>query len=308
MFAVGAKPLPAGLTMKPRVRGVRRATVALEVTERDRQILMCVGVHRYMSAAQLAVEFFPSVDYARRRLRSLYDAGLLAVTLTSSNKPNIVSLTPDGVREVAQVDFELAATLRPPGTLRAAGLAHHLGIVDCRLYLAALAAAGGPKLLRWSNAESFPVGQGGRQPQLMPDGLAELAVGNGTLRLAVEFDANTEPLDVLRRKVERYTQAIAGDDVHELWFAIDAGELRLRNIVGLCAQAGIGDATRVMPLAHIVARPVRQPLPRVGGRVVAVGHNTVSGSDRTSQPVQLVIDQRVSADRMADRTPARRGS
>lgn len=286
---------------------MRRTTIALEVTDRDRQILMCIGVHRYMAVAQLATQFFSSQDYCRRRVRVLFDAGLVAVTLAGSNKSNVVSLTPDGVREVAQVDPDLAATLRLPGTLRAAGLAHHLAIVDCRLYLAALAEAGGPPLIRWLNAEPVVVGRGTRHPKLLPDGLAELAIGGGVLRLAVEYDAGTESLDVLRRKAARYEQAVGAGDIDEIWFVVAHDGGRLHNIAALAAEAGIGPVTRVMPLAHVVARPVRQPLARVGGQGLVGDQSTVAAHRQNPTHVHSVAGCIDVADRMAGRTPAGRG-
>lgn len=291
--------------MNKRTRGIRRPSAALVLTERDRCLLSCTGVMRYMSASQIARAFFPSEDRCRKRLRQLYDAKLLAVTLAGSTTPNIVSLTPDGVRVVAETDPELAERLRLPGTLRAAGLAHHLGLVDVRLYLSALTKGGGPELLRWTNAETLRE-SAFELPKLVPDGLAELAVGDGRLVLAVEFDAGSEVLTTVRKKFERYVEAHRDDQVDEVWFVVDdRGGARVGNIAAVARDAGAGEFTRVMPLSHVTARPVRQPLARVGDRAWAEGPNTVHGSSHNSTHNQADARIGPAGDRRPDRRAVR---
>ena len=63
------------------------------LTQRDIRIMMLIGLCRYCSTDHIKVEFFPdaTICRCRRRLRQLYDAGYLQVTLTSSTKPNLYS-------------------------------------------------------------------------------------------------------------------------------------------------------------------------------------------------------------------------
>lgn len=256
---------------KDRQRGVRGKAHPLNLTERDRDLLVLVGSCRYLSTTQVAGELFPSADRCRRRLRQLYDAGLLRVTLAGSTVPNLLSLTSAGVGVVRERDPELAATLNLPGAIALSGVRHHLGIVDVRLYLTALAAMRGHRLRRWTGgggafARELDLPHFG----LTPDGLAELEVGGRSWRLAVEVDCGTETRRVLATKLAHYVAVFEAElDVGELWVLVDAGAARERLLHELVLAAGLGERTRLMPLQHCQARPVRPPL----GRAAGVGLN-----------------------------------
>jgi len=270
-----------------RRRGVRASARPVNLTERDRDILALVGRCRYLSSRQLASEFFPSSDRCRRRLRQLYDVGLVRVTLAGSTTPNLVSLTSKGVRAVAERDPELAARLQLPGAISLSGVRHHLGVADSRFYLAALCAARGDELQRWSN-NGGALGRELGLPRwgLEPDGLAELRVPGGLWRLAIEVDCGTETRRVLAGKFRRYAEVVEAELVlGELWVVVDAGETRLGLVSELLEGAGLAELTRVMPLPHCQARPVRPPL----RRLAQIGRNRPnSGREGTanSQPNQ----------------------
>ena len=243
----------------------------LNLTERDFDLLALVGSCRYLSTTQVASEFFPSTDRCRRRLRQLYDGGLLRVTLAGSTVPNLLSLTSAGVSVVGERDPELEARLRLPGAIALSGIRHHLGIVDVRLYLTALAAMRGHLLRRWTGgggafARDLDLPRFG----LTPDGLAELEVVGRSWRLAVEVDCGTETRRVLQAKLVRYAAVFEAElDLGELWVVVDAGAARERLLHELVLEAGLGERTRLMPLPHCQARPVRPPL----GRAAGVGLN-----------------------------------
>ena len=50
-------------------RARKRGTGPVVLTDRDIELLCLVGLCRYVSTNQLAREFFPSLDRARRRMR-----------------------------------------------------------------------------------------------------------------------------------------------------------------------------------------------------------------------------------------------
>jgi len=247
-------------------RGERAAGQPFILMERDRDVLLLIGIAGYLSTAQVARELFPSEDRARRRLRRLFDARLIAITVGSSTAPNLVSLTPPGRDLVLERHPELAGRVTLPGTIRLAGVAHHLAVVDARLYIAALGCSSGTPLLAWSNAHGDLVRQLGFPDYgLVPDGVAELAQGEVVFRVAVEVDRGTEGVSgALSAKLSRYREVLDERVVDELWLIVDAGAARVRTVADAVRQVGIGDAARVMERTHVVTRPVRPPPSRVG--------------------------------------------
>lgn len=274
--------------------------VATEVVDRDVQIMMFIGVMRYVTSRQVALEFFPSEDRANQRIRKLRDAKYIAVTIAGPHQPQILSLTAKGVQAVAEVDAGLAGRFRLPGTLRAAGLDHHFGIVGVRQYLAKLAGAKGQRVVCWSNAGGELHQEAGLEHlKLVPDALVDLGVGdNGDtmLRLAVEFDIGGEVLDVIRRKAARYVRALAEGLVDEVWFVAGGQQQRLANVAATLLRGGLGDGARLFPHAHVLARPVLDPPPMVGAQEWAVGPNSVCAHNRNIRSVQGKVHGRVSAD------------
>lgn len=262
--------------MKPRTNRVRCPTLAIELTERDGQILMFIGVARYVTSRQVALEFFPSEDRANQRIRKLRDARYIAVTIAGPHQPQVLSLTAKGVQVVAEVDAGLAERLRLPGTLRAAGLDHHFGIIDVRMYLAKLAAAKVQRVLCWSNAGGELHQEAGLSHlKLVPDALVDVEHRDGVLRLAVEFDSGGEVLDVILRKAARYARARDEGLVDEVWFVAGGQHQRLANVAAMLARGGVGDGARLFPHAHVLARPVADPPPMVGEQDWASGPNSM---------------------------------
>lgn len=291
--------------MVRRSRGRRRTTRAITLTDRDQVLLGCVALMRYLAADQLAREFFPSEDRCRRRLRQLFDANLLRVTLVGSTSPNIVSLTSDGLRLVAQANPSLAATLHLAGPIKASAIAHHLGIVDVRFYLAALTRTGGVELTRWMNTETLRLGGDGSR--LVPDAVAELAVQGGSHRLAVELDLGGETLAVIEHKCRRYAVAVEQRSVDEIWFVVKLGGTRAESIRRLVRAAGIGEVTRVLTLGHVNIRPVQPPPARVAEQERLEEPISVRARRQFSSSYPTVAEQEPNADRWADSTADRWG-
>ena len=251
-----------------RRRGKRGdAPSGLVLTERDRLLFLLVGLHGYVSTAQIARELFPSEDRCRRRCRTLLDAGYLRVILTSSTSSNLITLTKSSLALIAGEQPEMASLLRLTTTIDVAGVDHHLGIVDARLYLVALT-KDAPMTLH-----AFDVGPGAhpvwetlKGAALLPDGLATLAGPDGDFILAVEVDTGTESLGIIDDKLARYAPIMAAGQIHELWFVttntVQAG--RRRSLSERLMAYQLGEVARLMPANHLATRPVQPPLGRVG--------------------------------------------
>lgn len=229
---------------------------ALVLTDRDLDALTLTGLCAYVSTNQIAREFFPTLDRARRRLRVLFDAGYVAVTLASSTLPNLVSLTRKGLSTVSEARGEVADRLRLAGTIRLAGVRHHLGVVDVRLYAAVLGAKRGAPLVRWSNGSSERFKAFGFDAaRLSPDGLAEFQTPRGPVAVAVEVDLGTETLAVLSRKWKKYRRVAAAEAVDALWVYVDAGAARRAAVVETLAAEALTEWSRVLG-DEVVRRPI----------------------------------------------------
>lgn len=238
------------------VRQAKRPVVAL--TERDIDLLTLIALVRYLSLTQAAREFFPSTDRARRRVRLLFDAGYLAITLTASTSPNLLSLTRSGLLAVFErVPSRLGKQLRLAGPIRLAGVKHRLAITDTRLFAAHLGIACGLPLIRWSQAGGELSRERGLDVlHLDPDGIAELT---GNRFIAAEIDCSTEALGVLRSKLSRYAQAATSRRLHGLWLVLLGGTERTENVRALVREAGLSGWALVLTHAQVLSRPVAVP-------------------------------------------------
>lgn len=240
-----------------RAREARASAPTVVVTERDLDLFTLVGLARYASTDQVARDLFPSDDRARRRLRQLFDAGFVAVTLASSTAPNLISLTRRGIGALLAARPDLEDRVRLAGPIRLAGVAHHLAVVDARLYAAAFGERNRTPLLVWSNA-SGSLGRelGLGELQLQPDGIAQFERAGSTFSVAVEVDCGTEPLaTVLGRKFERYALAFGLGRLDALWVSVLAGARRREAIALLAAEHGLGAVAHVFDHAFTRQRP-----------------------------------------------------
>lgn len=238
------------------VRCGKRPVVAL--TERDIELLTLIALVRYLSLTQAAREFFPSLDRARRRVRLLFDAGYLGVTLTASTSPNLLSLTRTGLCAVIErVPAHLGEQLRLAGPIRLAGVKHRLAITDTRLFAAQVGAVRGRPLTRWSQAGGDLARERGLDAlHLDPDGLAEFA---GIEFVAAEIDCSTEALGVLKSKLRRYAEAARSGLLHGLWLVLLGGTERCENIRSLIVEAGLSGWAIVLSHEQVLVRPLIEP-------------------------------------------------
>lgn len=248
--------------MTRRHRGLRAKDKPLLLTERDTEILSLIGLCRYVSTEQVAREFFPSEDRARRRVRRLFDAHLIAITMIGSTRCNLISLTSSGRAVLEQSNPDIAKRAQLAGPIRLAGVQHHLAIVDARIYIAATGRAHGTELQRWSSGSDAAARAMSLEAfRLHPDGVAELSFSGGCFRVAVEVDCATEGTPVIASKLERYEQVFSAGIIHELWVVAFGGRRRCESVAQMVRRHRLHGRTRVLTPEHLKEKPTRAPPP-----------------------------------------------
>lgn len=247
-------------------RGQRlRKSPRVEITERDEQILLLVGLTGYLSTEQLARESFPTLDRCQKRLRQLFNARLINLTLWASTKPNLVSLTPQGLKLLQERRPEMADRLRLVGVIRLSGIKHHLLTADCRLYLSALLQKENGSLLQWDNGRgSLSSRLRVKEHKLVPDGMAEAELDGQRMIIAFEIDCGTEGGKALEAKLRRYKGLFQAGEVDELWIIVSGGKERQETLTYMAKRAELGEVCRVMSTEQIRRKPVERPGERAG--------------------------------------------
>lgn len=236
----------------------------LNITCRDIFLLSMVGLMGYVSTEQVAREFFPSQDRARRRLRLLFDKGFICISVIGSTKPNLVSLTKTGLRLASETSPDLADRLRLAGPIRLAEVERHLLLVDVRLYAAALGELRNEPLVRWSSADSVLGREFGlHEFHLEPDSLAEFATNQGRVCVAVKLDTGTElAWSGLSRKLGRYREAAKAGCLDNLWCVVKGGREKQETIQKRLREEGLEEFGQALTHELVICRPVREPVTR----------------------------------------------
>lgn len=248
--------------MKPRQpkrsRTERGRAQRIEITERDAELLFLTGISGHIGVDQLARALFTSEDRCRRRVRALFDANYLATLLVSSREPTLVRLTNRGLAFVAEYFPEAGKRIRLPGPVRLSGVAHHRGVIDARLFAAALGEKRGTPLTRWSNAGGELVRELGLDAHhLVPDGIAEFATPE-RIYVGIEIDRATSGLSVITRKLERYAAVAKSGVLDALWMVVMGGVGRQENLYRLIEAVGLQEWARVIAHRHLLIRPVEE--------------------------------------------------
>jgi hypothetical protein len=239
------------------------------LTARDMDILTFTGLCGYISSEQVAREWFKSRDRARHRLRDLFQAGLVDLSIVCSTRPNLVSLTRLGTKTVAKVRPSVKARLKTTRAIPVAGLEHHLAIVDARFFAAALRLRTGWCLAAWGGGQGELASELGLpQFRLRPDAAFVLTNHTRTCICCLEVDCGTEGTPVLDSKIERYGDLLGHGGIQELWVVVTAGVGRQETLKKLIAKGGLGRWTRFLTPSSINARPVAGFPRKLGGRGV----------------------------------------
>jgi len=174
---------------------------------RDVDVLNALLRMRALRTRDIARLFFGARSTARKRLRQLFDAGLVRVHVCSLAEETRYSVSPLGYRLLEQAYDSPPRYFAPP-RVDARQASHHDLLVS---YWTALAVGGRENAValelfrpEWELRSADP------HAELIPDALATLrssAAPDRPLVLAVEADTGTERAHVIQRKLERYDSA-----------------------------------------------------------------------------------------------------
>ena len=251
-------------------RGHRQNGVRAQLTPDTLEAMVFIALNRWVTTHQVFRELYlgkASERRCRARIRQLFDAGYLDITLVASTMPNLISVSSEGLAVLKERFPGLANRLKRPGTIRLSGVGHHLHLVDVRTYLAAWCQQSGKTLLQWESGQgALAKALGLGHWRLRPDALAEVEEADGLMRIAVEADNGTEVPEVIEKKLERYFPLLATDQtLDELWISVSTGMRRRQGIAKMVRTAGIEPWTRVMAHDLLLPRPALEPDKVVGG-------------------------------------------
>jgi DNA-binding transcriptional ArsR family regulator len=176
----------------------------VQLAERDRWLLEALAKMRFLPTSDLArLLFGGSRSAANKRLRRLFDAGLVRVWLRSLSEENVYSLTRAGlnaVRSNEQVAAQIFSAKVPRGL--DGKLDHLLAINRVRIALATtLPEAGGE--LTWWRSDWELCGHGG--DRIAPDALFAVWWPDGREQaFSLEVDRRTRGVRRFLEKVLRY--------------------------------------------------------------------------------------------------------
>lgn len=179
--------------------------MTVRLTARDKALLTALSRFRIARSSDLIRLGFPRTrrDGAQRRLRKLFDAGLITVHLRGLNDENLYALTRKG-RELLGVQESAR------GRIPKKGLNHHLAVVSTWVDIALGVGKHTAMRLDSFQPERVLREQFGRQGHpVIPDALVQLCLhhpqGNHrVLRVALEVDLGTEHRPTLERKFRAY--------------------------------------------------------------------------------------------------------
>lgn len=215
-------------------------TTKVTLTARDEEVIYTCGrVRAITSSALQRLLFATRRDTMLRRLSQLHSADFLAVTSRSRTEEHIWRLGAAG-------RVWLRARGHEPGRCpRPEALAHHLGVVASWVSVAAACQARpGFRLITVFPDWEFRAQPGNSATLVVPDLLASVETPAGRHTLAFEIDRGTEPLHVLRQKLDRYAFALASPTgFHDtatltlVFVLVDVGPGRARSIKQLLAAS-----------------------------------------------------------------------
>jgi len=188
-------------TGKPYRRTQRHSIVApIELTERDRWLIEALAKLRFLTTSQiLRLGFAGTRSAANKRLRKLFDAGLVRVWMRCLETENLYALAPAG-RTALNGDGRAHV---PRGLDR--DLDHTLAINDVRIALATTLAAAVAELVSWQS--DWDLRTRGRA-RLIPDARFSIRWANGTeTPFHLEVDRNTKSATAFLRKLVAYRTA-----------------------------------------------------------------------------------------------------
>ncbi len=189
--------------MKRQPREKRRTGVEVVPTGRDIEVLRVLARLRIAPTRALLRLCFAGIrrDTALRRIRRLFDGGLLSVAAQGVTSESLYTVGPQGRRLLRSLgDDETPSAPR-------GGLEHHLAIVETWVGVVTL---GIPEVslqlarADWELREEL----GGGALAVIPDLFVVFERPTGPVAVAIEVDLGTEPLKVLHAKLAVYTRLL----------------------------------------------------------------------------------------------------
>jgi predicted transcriptional regulator len=197
--------------VSPEKRASRRTRIpkrGLRLRDRDVDIVLAIAKMRLVRTTEIARLFFEAKGTAQKRLRKLFDAGLVRAVVTDLASENRFAITRLGHALLEEaLDAEEVPAFRTPPKADGRSLLHLDLLNAYRVGLALGAREPSIELLRfrtdWELMAENP------QSRLVPDALVSLGVGDRLFHLAVEVDTGTEALHLVRSKLGRYSELYA---------------------------------------------------------------------------------------------------
>ncbi|MCC6527990.1 MAG: replication-relaxation family protein [Polyangiaceae bacterium] len=178
----------------------------VRLRERDLDILLALAKMRLLRTSDLAALYFEAKGTCQKRMRKLYDAGLVRAVVTDLAAENRYVLTGLGHEFVARALPEGAVPpYRPAPRVDGRSVAHLDLLNRYRIALARGAAEDCVELSSFLPEWELRA----REPHapLVPDAAVRLGYAGAGLQLALEVDVGTEPPTLVLKKVERYEAA-----------------------------------------------------------------------------------------------------
>lgn len=195
----------------------RQTAPHLVVTDRDRELINLLERHLLLTREQLQLLLdWPCVTRINRRLRQLFDAGLVDrrfMPVQSGSAPAIYYLGREGVRHLASINKGDSDTLlrrrRRIQRMPNSTLVHDLGISDfAASFIRHCLKTPGGEWISWLNESAFlNVCQTAKVPLAVmprPDGYGRYAINRLLYHFCLELDTGSESLRRMRRKLELY--------------------------------------------------------------------------------------------------------
>lgn len=179
---------------------------------RDRACLRLLYRAGVATADQLTTLIFPSRRTALRRLRRLWQLGLLDRALLAPERggiPVVYRLSRRGSKRLGYVDTRTGGVSR---------VRHTLDIVDA---VGAIVRNAPGSVQLWLTE---PMTDGVLPVEVRPDSVVVLQVDSGSAVLCLEIDEATEHSPMIRARLGAYERALAGRDGWHLFWVVPTGE------------------------------------------------------------------------------------
>ncbi len=174
-----------------------------KLRDRDVDILHALAKMRLLKTSDITRLFFRATGTAQKRLRKLYDTGLVKAVVTDLASENRYALTPVGhaLLEQALPEGSVPA-YRPAPRIDGRSVAHLDLLNRYRIAVAMAATAAGVELVRFTPEWELRAAE--PKADLIPDAVAVLRSIGRQLPMAIEIDVGTESPRTVARKIERY--------------------------------------------------------------------------------------------------------